>query len=205
MQPRAPPATGAESILDTSTTSISESRSRRGKAPPVDPFTGEDLTSTLDDWLPSLHTAATWYNWTEEEKLMQLAGHLRGRARQEWDLLLDEEKGGYSRAIQALRGKLEPVNKALAAQDFCHISQGEQETVADLIRRLERTFKVAYGRDSMPQETRSALLHGQLQDALKHEIMKAPAVSGAQNYAALFMASRNEKWLLELRKRQQYC
>ena len=70
MQPRAPPATGAESILDTSTTSISESRSRRGKAPPVDPFTGEDLTSTLDDWLPSLHTATTWYGWTEEEKLM---------------------------------------------------------------------------------------------------------------------------------------
>ena len=54
-------------------------------------------------------------------------------------------------------------------------------------------------------QTRSALLHGQLQDALKHKIMKAPAVSGAQNYAALYMASRNEeKRLLELRKRQQY-
>ena len=80
---------------------------------------------------------------------------------------MDEEKGGYFRAIQALRGKLEPVNKALAAQDFRHIFQGEQEIVADLIRHLECTFKVAYGRDSMSQETRSALLHGQLQDALK--------------------------------------
>ena len=77
--------------------------------------------------------------------------------------------------------------------------------MSELIRRLERTFKVAYGKDSMSQETHSALLHGQLQDALKHEIMKAPAVSRAQNYAALCMASRNEeKWLLELRKRQQY-
>ena len=77
--------------------------------------------------------------------------------------------------------------------------------MAELIRRLESTFKVAYGRDSMSQETRNALLHGQLQDALKYEIMKAPAVSGAQSYTALCLASRNEeKRLLELRKRQQY-
>jgi len=109
-------------------------------------------------------------------------------------------------AIQTLRGKMEPANKALTAQDFRHISQGDQESVAELIRHLECTFKVAYGRDSMSQETCYALLHGQLQDALKHEIMKAPAVSGAQNYPALCMASRNEeKQLLELHKRQQYC
>jgi len=112
---------------------------------------------------------------------MQLGGHLCGRARQKWDLLTDEEKATYSQAIQALKGKMEPANKALAAQDFRHISQGDQESVAELIRRLERTFKVVYGRDSMLQETHYALLHGQLQDALKHEIMKAPTVSGAQN------------------------
>ena len=49
---------------------------------------------------------------------MQLAGYLRGRARQEWDLLLEIEKESYSQAVQALRGKLEPANKILAAQDF---------------------------------------------------------------------------------------
>ena len=128
MQPRAPPpGLSAESVLDVSTTSTSasESRPRRGKAPPVDPFTGEDLASTLDDWLPSLQTAATWYGWSEDEKLMQLGGHLHGRARQEWDFLTDEEKESYSRAIQALKGKLEPVNEALAAQDFQHISQSD--------------------------------------------------------------------------------
>ena len=93
------------------------------------------------------------------------------------------------------------MNKALAAQDFHRISQGEQETVADLIRHFEHAFKVAYGRDSlMSQETHSALLHGQLQDVLKH-IMKVPGVSGAQNYAALCMAScSEEKQLSELRK-----
>ena len=29
-------------------------RSRRGKAPPVDPFTGDDIAIQLDEWLPSL-------------------------------------------------------------------------------------------------------------------------------------------------------
>ena len=57
----------------------------------------------------------------------------------------------------------------------------------------------------MPQETRNTLLHRQLQDGLRYEIMKAPAVSGAQNYPELCLASRNEeKRLLELKKRQQY-
>ena len=74
---------------------------------------------------------------------MQLAGYLRGRARQEWDLLLEADKRSYTRAVQALQGKLEPVNKTLAAQDFCHISQTDHESVADFIRHLEHTFKVA--------------------------------------------------------------
>ena len=118
---------------------------RRGKAPPVDPFNGEDSETTLDDWLPSLQRAAEWNGWAEEKKLMQLAGYLRGRARQEWDLLLDTEKESYPRAVRALQGKLEPANKILAAQDFRHISQGDLESVADFIRRLEHTFKIAYG------------------------------------------------------------
>ena len=51
---------------------------RRGKAPPVDSFSGEDGAIRLDDWLPSLERAASWNAWTDEEKVMQLAGHLRG-------------------------------------------------------------------------------------------------------------------------------
>ena len=57
----------------------------------------------------------------------------------------------------------------------------------------------------MSQETRNTLLHGQLQDGLRYEIMKAPAVSGAQNYPELCLASWNEeKRLFELKKREQY-
>ena len=56
---------------------------RCGKAPPIDPFTAEDIGITFDDWLPILERAAIWNEWTPEESLMQLAGHLRGRALQE--------------------------------------------------------------------------------------------------------------------------
>ena len=57
----------------------------------------------------------------------------------------------------------------------------------------------------MSTETCNALLHGQLQDGLKQELMRTPAVSGAQNISELCVASRNEeKRLIELKRRQQY-
>ena len=163
------------------------------------------METILDDRLPTLQRAATWNAWFEEEKLLQFAGHLRGRALQEWSLLGDEDKSSFEGAIEALREKLDPGSKAMAAQDFRHISQGDQEKVADFIHHLEHTFKVAYGRGAMSVETRGALLHGQLQDGLKYEIMRAPSVSGSQTYKELCLAARNEeKRLAELRKRQQY-
>jgi len=58
---------------------------RRGKAPPIDPFTAEDVTITFDDWLLTVERAASWNAWTSDETLMQLADHLRGRASQEWN------------------------------------------------------------------------------------------------------------------------
>ena len=184
---------------------VAAPRGRRGKAPPVDQFTGENVEMRLDDWLPSLERAQAWNDWTGEEMLLQLAGHLCGQALQEWSLLSSSEKASYAEAVKALKMRLDPGSRALAAQDFRHTSQGDQERVADFIRRLERTFYVAYGREGMSTETRNTLLHGQLQDALKHELMQALAVSGAQSYQELCLAARNEeKRLTELKKRQQY-
>jgi len=59
---------------------------QRGRAPPVEMFSGEDMENNLDDWLPTLARAAKWNGWTKDELLIQLAGHLKGRARQEWSL-----------------------------------------------------------------------------------------------------------------------
>ena len=75
----------------------------------------------------------------------------------------------------------------------CHASQREGECVADYISRLEQLFRRAYGREGMSDETRDMLLHGQLQEGLQYELMKAPAVSGSHAYRELCLAARNEE------------
>ena len=174
--------------LETSTQSP-----RKGKAPPVDTFTGERAEIRLEDWLPALDRAALWNGWTVEEMLLQLAGHLRGRALQEWNLLPPEERQDYDSAKKALRGRLDAGGRTMAAQD---VLQREREPVADIIRRLERTFQITFGRDQLSTETRNTLLHGQL-----YTLMKAPAVSGAQSYPELCLTKKS---VFVLEKRQQY-
>ena len=43
---------------------------RRGKAPPVDPFSSEAAGVTFDDWYPSLQRTAHWNQWTEQDTLI---------------------------------------------------------------------------------------------------------------------------------------
>jgi hypothetical protein len=178
---------------------------RRGKAPPVDPFTGENPEVRLDDWLPSLQRAATWNGWSEEEQVIQLAGHLRGRALQEWNLMRESDRCRFESAVSALRTRLDPGSKAMAAQEFRHTSQKDNEGVSDFIRRLERVFRVAYGRDGLLSETRDALLYSQLQEGLKLSLMEGPAVSGASDYKSLCIAAKNEeRRQAALKQRKQY-
>ena len=49
---------------------------KKGKATPVDLFTDESAELRFKDWLPSLERAATWNNWSEQEKFLKLARHL---------------------------------------------------------------------------------------------------------------------------------
>ena len=121
-------------------------------------------------------------------------------------MLVDQkEKSSYVTATAALRSCLDTGGTILAAQDFRHLSQGDKETVAELVLRLERTFRIAYGRDNMSSETRDTLLYSQLQEGLKQEIMKSPAVSGAANYKELCIAAKNEeRRMASLKKREQY-
>ena len=154
-------------------------------------FAGNDPEVHLNDWLPSLSRAATWYNWSSEELLIQLAGHLKGRALQEWNLLGEDQTSGYDTAIQALRDKLDPGSKVLAGQDFRHTAQLEGETVANFIHR--HVFQVAYGRDRMSAETKETILFGQLQEGLRMELLRGPAVSGALGCKKLCVAAKMEE------------
>ena len=126
---------------------------------------------------------------------------------QEWNLLTYTERSTYQSAITALRTRLDPSNKTLAALDFTHITQKETESVSEFIRRLECTFQIAFGHDPMSTETRDVLLYGKLQDGLWIDLVsKAPAISGAQNYQELCIAAKNEEQCLaELKKRRQYA
>jgi len=56
---------------------------------PIDPFTGESAELCFVDWLPSLERATIWNGRSEQDRLMQLAGHLRRKALQEWNLWLE--------------------------------------------------------------------------------------------------------------------
>ena len=201
----APTPHAPKSTSGVCTVASSAATTRRGKAPPIDPYTAEDSEVRLEDWLPTLDRAATWNGWSDEEKLMQLAGHLRGRAVQEWNLISPEEKATFTAAVDALRMRLDPGNRVLATQDFRHACQNESESVIDYVRRLERLFQVAYGRDGLNTETREALLYSQLHEGLKYELMKSPAVSGAQSFKQLCLCAKTEeKRLAGLKRRQSY-
>ena len=133
----------------------------------MDSFNVECEDVHFDDWLPSLQRAALWYCWSEQDQLLQLAGHLRGRALQEWELLCEDNKKSLANAIKALRARLDPGSKMLAAQDFKYTKQREGETVDSFVRRLEKAYQRAYGHDGLLQETRDTLLYGQLHEGLR--------------------------------------
>ena len=196
----------SEEASDEDETGLEQAaKKRRGRAPPLESFTGESEDTTLDDWLPGLRRVADWNHWSEKEILIQLAGYLRGRALQEWNLLSKNERKSYKTAVKSLKDRLGYGSHIMAAQDFRHTAQREGEAVSDFIRRLERSFTIAYGRDNMSEDTRSTLLYGQLQEGLRYEVMKSPGVSGAQSYRDLCIAARNEeKRQVELRKKQKY-
>lgn len=107
--------------------------------------------------------------------LMQLAGHLRGKALHEWNLLSYVEKKTYKEAVDNLRNRFGAGARVFAAQDFRHTMQEENEPVSTFIQRLERAFVVAYGRDDLSEETKQTMLHGQLQEGLRYHLMRSPA------------------------------
>ena len=203
--PPPPPPRSSERTAGAPPMGLPSREARRGKAPPIIPFSGESFDMQLDDWLPSLERASLWNGWSDGDKLLQLAGHLRGRALQEWNLLGSDDKITFSSAVEALQARLDPGSKTMAAQDFRHSAQLENESVADFIRRLEKTFQIAYGRDKLKTETRDTLLYGQLMEGLKYELVRGPSVSGAQTYKELCTAAKSEeRRLVALKKRQQY-
>ncbi len=156
----------------------SVSRRRQGRA---HPYTGENHEIRLEDCLPPLQRASAWNEWSKEELLLQLAGHLRGRALQEWNLLAEGDNNTWDCAVHTLHCRLDSGSRAMAAQDFRHTLEKETETVADFTRRLERMFRIAYGGDTMALETQEAILYDQVQEGLRYQLVEAAAMCGAES------------------------
>ena len=119
------------------------------KAPPFAAFTGDEVTIHWEDWLPTLERAATWNNWSDQEKLILLPGHLHGKAQREWDLMAENFKASFGAAVKALRARLDLSSQAVAAQDFRYLSEQTTESVANFTCRLEKTFRQANGHEQM--------------------------------------------------------
>ena len=118
---------------------------------------------------------------------------------------MDEECSTFDGAVKCLAKALGPDSQILAAQDFHHTIQEEQETVSSFIRRLEKAFRLAYGEDNLKLDTRHTFLYGQLQEGLQHSLVRSPSASGALNYKEICMAAKNEeRRQIEVKKCQQY-
>ena len=61
---------GDSSTVHVRPNTIPSSSRRWGKAPPVEPFSGESEAMRSEEWLPTLERAATWNDWTEEDRLL---------------------------------------------------------------------------------------------------------------------------------------
>ena len=147
-----------------------------------------------------MQRASNWNNWTGEEQLLQFAGHLKGRALAEWNLLSPEEIHTVEVAARSLRERLDPCSKVMAGQDFQQTMQRDGEAVSDFICRREKAYSIAYGTDKMCKEKKNVMLYGQLQ---RLSIVRSPSVSGALSCKELCMAAKHEeKRLAEVKKRQ---
>ena len=140
------PTTTADVIVPRSErdTVVRSYTSRVGKASPIDTFTGENSDVLWEDWLPTFECAAHWNNWSEDEKPLQLAGYLRKKVLQEWNLLSGTQRSSFTVPTEEMQNQLDPGSKALAAQDFRHTVQSSKESVSDFIPRLELVFHRAY-------------------------------------------------------------
>ena len=138
-----PPAREACLTASAQLDGRSTAPTRVGKALPVDPYTGEDIEVWWEDWLPTFERAASWNKWTDGEKVIQLAGHLKKRALMEWNSIEEADRNNYTTACKSMQTRMDPGCKAIAAQDFRHTVQKDTEPVMDFILRLERIFQRA--------------------------------------------------------------
>lgn len=70
------------------------------------------------------------------------------------------DKISYQVAIKELRDRLDPGNQTLGALGFRHISQQINESVVDLIGRIQQVFQKGFGQEQLLNETLDMIFYG---------------------------------------------
>ena len=83
---------------------------RKVTLPSIPRFSGEKVEDgAFERWTKKLLRHAELEKWTEREKLLQLELHLTNRAEQLYEVLPAESKTEFSKAVEALGKRLQPV------------------------------------------------------------------------------------------------
>ena len=80
-----------------------------------------------------------------------------------------------------MRSRLDPSSRALAAQDLLYAAQHDGELFLISFVTLNSCSNWLTA-GTVCQKTQVTLLHSQLQERLRYDIMKAAAVSGSHGY-----------------------
>ena len=97
--------------------------------PTLKKFSGD--RDAFDHWFRKFSHYAELEQWTERQKLLQLVLYLSGRAEQVYEVLPASAKDTFSRAIESLKKRLQPVaNEALLLSQLMRRKQRTEESVS---------------------------------------------------------------------------
>ena len=121
---------------------------RKVTLPAIPRFSGErSEDGAFERWTKKLARHAELERWTKWEKLLQLELYLSGRAEQLYEVLPAEKKTSFSKAVEALGHRLQPVkSEALLSAQLIRRKQRPMESVDEYAHNFEALFEQSYGR-----------------------------------------------------------
>ena len=142
----------------------SETPVRKLTLPPLPKFTGEKAEEdAFERWTRRLLRHAELEKWTDRERLLQLEIHLAGRAEQVYEVLMPEGKATFSKAVDALKQRLQPVrSEALLSVQLMRRKQRDSELVEGYAQDFESLFEKSYGRRSGMDDAAKEMLKSDL-------------------------------------------
>jgi len=122
---------------------------RKVTLPPLPWFSGEKLEDgAFERWTKKLLRHAELEKWTEREKLLQLELHLSGQAEQLYEVLPAEDKAVFSKAVEALGPRLQPVkSEAFLSAQLLKRKQKAGETMDECSHEFEALLRRVMGEE----------------------------------------------------------